>query len=410
MQILFVSPRQCWPAVSGAKLREFHLCKALGGRVPLHYVFFSAPQGPPPAAADLPFCQAITAVPPVRPYSPGKLIRGVLGAAPVSVLNYTTPAMVDALRTIAPSAPFDLVHLDSIHLAAFEPLLRGLLPRARIVYDWHNIESDLLFQYVSHAPSRAKKLYSALTARKMAALELRTLHSAFGHIVCSARERAELAALAPAARIEVIENGVDASRFPAAPRPCASRNRIVFVGLLNNQANMKAVIWFTRNIWPAVRRRFPQWKLTLVGTDPAPSVFALAREPNVEVTGTVPDVAPYYEQAIAAVVPLLSGSGTRLKILEAMAAGVPVVSTPIGAEGLDVSEGNNILLAPGGGSGPDKQYLDQWIAALESLAPQGALWLNLANAGRTFVESRYNWDVIGAKLFDTYSRWLSEKA
>jgi glycosyltransferase involved in cell wall biosynthesis len=403
MQILFVSPRQCWPAVSGAKLREFHLCKALGGRVPLHYVFFSAPQDAPPTAADLPFCRAITAVPPVRPYSAGKLVRGVLGAAPVSVLNYTTPAMANALRDIASSAPFDLVHLDSIHLAAFEPLLRRLLPRARIVYDWHNIESDLLFQYVSHAPNRAKKLYSAVTARKMAALELRTLHSAHGHIVCSARERDELAALAPAARIEVIENGVDPSRFPATPRPCASRTRIVFVGLLDNQANMKAVIWFTRSIWPTLRQRFPHWRLTLVGTNPAPSVVALAREPNVEVTGTVPDVAPYYEQAVAAIVPLLSGSGTRLKILEAMAAGVPVVSTPIGAEGLDVADGENLLLVPGDSAGS----AEKWTVALESLASQGPLWIKLAAAGRTLVESRYTWDVIGAKLFDTYSSWMS---
>jgi glycosyltransferase involved in cell wall biosynthesis len=221
--------------------------------------------------------------------------------------------------------------------------------------------------------------------------------------VCSARERDELAALAPAARIEVIENGVDAARFPAAPRPATSRNRIVFVGLLNNQANMKAVLWFTQRIWPALHQRFPHWKLTLVGADPAPAVLALAREPSVEVTGTVPDVAPYYEEAIAAVVPLLSGSGTRLKILEAMAAGVPVVSTPIGAEGLDISDGENILLAPADTPG----YLEQWIASLEALASQGPRWIKLAAAGRTVVESRYNWDVIGAKLFDTYSRWLS---
>jgi glycosyltransferase involved in cell wall biosynthesis len=401
MHILFVSPRQCWPTVSGAKLREFHLSKALASRAPLHYVFFSAPNPPVPTLADLPFCEAVTAVPPVRPYSKGKLIRGILGSVPLPVLNYTSPEMEAALRKIASSAPFDLVHLDSIHLALYEPLLRTLLPHARIVYDWHNIESDLMRQYASHAPAAGRRMYAAITARKLAALELRTLHSAFGHIVCSARERDRLAQLAPAAHIEVIENGVDTTRFPSTPSPSATRNRLVFVGLMDNHANMEAVAWFTARIWPALHQRFPHWKLTLVGSNPAPAVRDLASRPGVEVTGTVPEVAPYYEEALAAVVPLLSGAGTRLKILEAMAAGVPVVSTPLGAEGLAIAPGENILLAPGDTSGSEQR----WTSALDSLADQGPLWIKLATAGRALVESRYDWQAIGAKLFDTYDRW-----
>ena len=411
MHILFVSPRQCWPAVSGAKLREYHLCKALATRVPLHYVFFTAPEGSPPTLAELPFCEAVTAAPALRPYSTSKKIRGLLGSVPLPVLNYTSAAMDAALRTIVSSASFDLVHLDSIHLAGYEPLLRQLLPKARFVYDWHNIESDLIFQYASNAPSRARRIYSRLTARKLAALELRTLQTAFGHIVCSAREQDLLAKIAPRARVEVIENGVDASRFPSTPRPSAKRHRIVFVGHMNYHANIEAVLWFTQRIWPALYQRFPHWKLTLVGSAPPPAVRDLAREPGVEVTGTVPEVAPYYEEAVAAVVPLLSGAGTRLKILEAMAAGVPVVSTPLGAEGLDIMPGENILLAPGdaadGAPQPtQEQVQEQWTSALASVADQGALWIKLASAGRALVEARYRWEAIGAKLFDTYYRWL----
>lgn len=407
MHILFVSPRQGWPPNSGAKLREYHLCKALGARVPVHYVCFSSPTGTPPTAAEMPFCEAVTTVPPVRPYSPANLIRGVLGATPVSVVNYTTPEMAAALRRIAPTAPFDLIHLDSIHLASFEPLLRELLPKARIVYDWHNIESDLLFQYASHAPTQARRFYSGLTAKKMAALELKILKSADGHIVCSERERVELAGLVPAARLDVIENGVDASRFSGVSRPNPSRNRLLFVGLMNNHANMEAVIWFTRQLWPTIRQRFPHLRFTIVGTDPAPEVRDLAREPGVEVTGTVPEVAPYYEEALAAVVPLLSGAGTRLKILEAMAASVPVVSTPLGAEGLDVLPGENILLAPPDDPANTNQgeCAKNWLAALEVVGPQGEQWIRLATAGRAMVESRYDWKAIGTKCFELYSGW-----
>jgi len=402
MHILFISPRQCWPAVSGAKLREYHLCKALGAGARVHYLFYTDPLRAAPTTTELPFCEAVTPVPPIRPYSKGHLLRGVTGPTPVSVLNYTTPDMEAAIRKIAGVGAFDLVHLDSIHLAAYEPLLRNLQPKARIVYDWHNIESDLLKQYASHGSGRARRFYSGLTARKMAALERRILHSAFGHIVCSLRERNELIELTPKARIEVIENGVDATRFSATPRPSASRNRLLFVGLMNNHANMAAVIWFTKRIWPGLREKFPQLRFTIVGTDPAPEVRALASEPGVEVTGTVPEVTPYYEEAMAAVVPLLAGSGTRLKILEAMAAGVPAVSTPIGAEGLDIAEGENILIVPGDVPGSQ----EKWVAAIEKLVPQDELWVKLAAAGRALVESRYGWDVIGKNVFEVYSRWV----
>src|ERR1700722_11871862 len=363
MHILYVSPRQCWPAAGGAKLRDYHLAKALGARARLHYVYFSAPAGQPLGLAELPFCDAITAAPPIRSYTPGKIARGLLGRRPLSVLNYTSPEMAAILKKIAGAAAFDVLHLDCIHLSAYEPLLRSLLPKARVVYNWHNIESDILSQYAVGA-SPARKLYSTLTARKMAALEFQILQSAFGHVVCSGRERDKLAALAPGARIEAIENGVDTSRFPATPRAGAPRNRIVFVGLMNYHANVDGAIWFTREVWPEIHRRFPSWRLTLVGAEPVAAVRELASQPGVEVTGTVPDVAPFYEKALAAIVPLRSGGGTRLKILEAMAAGTPVVSTPIGAEGLEISPGENILLAPAEGPG----YKDRWMAHLDSLA------------------------------------------
>jgi polysaccharide biosynthesis protein PslH len=406
MDILFVSPRQCWPAASGAKLRDFHLAKALGSRCRLHYAFFSAAGATPPTRRELPFCHDLIVVPPAPSYTAGNLVRGLLGRWPLPVLNYTSPQMTAALGRIAATVSFDLVHLDSIHLAAYEPLLRRALPSSRIVYDWHNIESDIMYQYAAKAPSPARKLYSAVTARKLAALERRMLKSAFGHLVCSERERDKLAQWSPGTRIEVIENGVEIGRFPNAARPDASRHRIVFVGLMNYHANVEAVAWFTRNIWPGLRKRFPNWKLTLVGADPAPAVLELRREEGVEVTGTVPDIAPYYEQAVAAIVPLLSGGGTRLKILEAMAAGVPVVSTPIGAEGLDVSPGDNILLAPTDNSASRERIQEKWTAALDSLASQGPLWTTLSSAGRALVESRYDWDALGRRLYDTYCRWL----
>jgi glycosyltransferase involved in cell wall biosynthesis len=165
---------------------------------------------------------------------------------------------------------------------------------------------------------------------------------------------------------------------------------------MSYHANIDAAVWFTHEVWPAIHRRFPDFKLTLVGSNPGPAVRALQSE-AVEVTGTVPSVAPYYEDALAAIVPLRTGGGTRLKILEAMAAGVPVISTALGAEGLAVSPNENILIA-------DRQ--ESWIESLASLSSDQERWRSMAAAGRRLVESRYDWEVLGQGLFETYRAWL----
>jgi len=117
----------------------------------------------------------------------------------------------------------------------------------------------------------------------------------------------------------------------------------------------------------------------------------------VEVTGAVEDLRPLYAEAVAAVVPLRVGGGTRLKILEAMAAGAPVISSPLGAEGLAVTPGRDILLAA----------KDQdWLAHLSSLDARSDLWNGLAEAGRSLVTARYDWGPLGRRLYETYCQWL----
>jgi sugar transferase (PEP-CTERM/EpsH1 system associated) len=396
LRILFLSPRQCWPPVTGAKLREYHFARALGRRTQLTYVFFSGPALEVPGPAELPFCHRIVAVPPPRAYSLGQLARGLLGRWPLPVVNYTSQAMKQTLDGVLRDGTFDLVHLDSIHMAGYQRILERALPHARIIYNWHNIESELMGRYSAQERSASKKIYASITARRLRTAEDRILRTAHGHIVCSEREQGQLLRRIPEARIEVVGNGVDIAYYGGSSVQPATRNRIVFVGSMDYHANVDAAVWFSHEIWPHVRARFPEWRLTLVGTNPTAAVSALQAQPGIEVTGTVPDVRPYYQEAVAAVVPLRHGGGTRLKILEGMAAGIPVVSTALGAEGLEVSPGRNMLAA---------ETREDWIEALASLSDRGPRWHELAAAGRTLVESRYDWDVLGQKLYETYRAW-----
>ena len=399
MRILFLSPRQCWPPLSGAKLREYHFARALGRRAALTYVYFAESGERTLTPADLDFSEKVVGVPKPPAYGAWNLVRGALGRWPLPVLNYTSPAMIAALNRL--EANYDLIHLDSIHMVRYvKPLARLFGAAPLVIYNWHNIESEAMRRYGEIASSPARRLYAAHTAGKMEKLEEEILRTAFGHIVCSERERDQLGRIAPAARIAVIENGVDTSHFAGAGSHLGPRRRIVFVGKMDYYPNVEAAASFARRIWPAVRERMPEAVFTIAGSDPATAVVALGGLPGVEVTGTVPDVRPYYRDALAAVVPLRTGGGTRLKILEAMAAGVPVISTPLGAEGLSVEPGRDILIA-------DADQPEAWAGHLKRLAESPDESAKIAAAAFKLVKGRYDWEIVGQALSKTYEDWLA---
>ena len=262
-----------------------------------------------------------------------------------------------------------------------------------MVFDWHNIESELLRRYSSSAPF-PKSQYATLTAAKLARLEDRVLRDVRGHLVCSEHERQLLLRRVPTANIAVIENGVDIKALAPLSSRLQPRDKLVFVGSFDYHANIEGAVRFVRECWPGIRRTFPGLRLSLVGSNPTAAVRKLAHVGGVDVVGTVPSVASFYEQAVAAIVPLFTGGGTRLKILEAMAARVPVISTPVGHEGLAVTPGSDILTA---------ETPDQWIQALEDLLFAGELREKLIAAAFRLISTRYDWDLIGEKLWQTYS-------
>jgi len=394
VRILFLSPRQCWPATSGAKLREFHLARALSRWADLTYVHFAEPGAAPLTASDLPFAAHIVAVPMPPVYSPWKIVRGIAGRWPLPVLNYTSPLMTAALSRLDSSSGYDLVHLDSIHMIRY---VKTLGP-PRVFYDWHNIESEAMRRYAETTSSQARRIYANLTAVKLEALEREILATASGHIVCSERESIQLRRIAPAARIAVIENGVDCGYF-AELKPDPTRRRIVFVGKMDYHPNVDAVIAFAHKTWPMIRDQLKLLTFTIVGANPTAAVQALAAIPGIEVTGTVADVRPYYRDALAAVVPLRTGGGTRLKILEAMAAEVPVISTPLGAEGLLVNPGVDILIA-------DLNDHAGWVRHLVELAHSEERRKQITTRALQLVQSRYDWGTLGQSLIETYQGWL----
>ena len=388
-RILFISPRQCWPPLSGAKLREYYFLRALAQDARITYLYFAETEQD--LSAQLSFCETVAAVPKPHTYGTWNLVKGALGRLPLPILNYSSPAMSRVLAQ--QKGPFDLLHLDSIHMVRYGA------PAGRVVYNWHNIESEAMQRYGDSIASPARRVYARLTTRKLRRLEREILQTSLGHVVCSERERKQLEEIAPAARIVAVENGVDTEYFASARAAVATRRRLLFVGKMDYHPNVDAVKHFAASVWPSLSKQWPEWTLTIAGSDPVEAVQALAGSRNVEVTGTVADLRPYYREAVAAIVPLRTGGGTRLKILEAMAAGVPVISTRLGAEGLSVEPDRNILLA-------DADQPADWIAQLQRVHAQPEQWRSLAERGLELVKARYDWSICGEALRRTYNDWL----
>jgi polysaccharide biosynthesis protein PslH len=396
MRVLFLSPRQVWPLNSGAKLREYHLGRCLASQAELTLLAFAA--DPEPLRQALPFYHKVVTVPPPQRYTSWNVVRGLVGPQPLPVLNYTTPAMQQALDQQLEQNQFDLVQIEGTPMAAYVAQIQCGPQSPLTVYDWHNIESELMARYADQA-SWLRSLYAKRTARLLEVTESDMLRRGDAHIVCSEREQQRLQQLAPQARIHVISNGVDTQFFRGAETQ-PLRDRLLFVGTLDYHANILAAVTFAQEIWPQVHAALPHLRLTLVGANPSPEVRALAAIPGVEVTGTVPDLRPYYLEAAASVVPLKTGGGTRLKILEAMAAGVPVVSTAIGAEGIHVTPGKHLLIA---------ESTPEWICALQRILLEPGCALSLTQAGRELAVQFYDWGVIGGKLCQLYRNLIDHR-
>jgi sugar transferase (PEP-CTERM/EpsH1 system associated) len=399
MRVLQFAPRICWPLDTGAKLRNYHLARVLSRQARVALLAFTDHELSSDSLAEL-YDQVIT-VPRDSAYTPAKVVRGLLGRTPLTVLNYTTDSMKRALEELLSENDFDIVQMESIHLMSYLPILRQTRRRPIVVCDWHNIESELMQRYSEREPGFLRRAYATRTARLMSEFEKRALREFDAHVTVSQRDADHLRVLNPEARIFVIENGVDTafySEHEMERGDGSPAHRIVFVGSMDYHANIDGAVNFARQVWPRVRDRLPQLTFTIVGKDPSAEVRELSQLPGIEVTGTVDDVRPFYRDAIAAVVPLNVGGGSRLKILEAMAAGVPVVSTTLGAEGLEVRHNENILIA---------DTNEQLAKAIIKLVENEARREELIAAGRELVSSRYDWSGLGNELFRAYEKLLS---
>ena len=317
------------PANSGGKLRSLAVLRRLAEVGDVVLCCFEDD----PGGADELRSQGID----VRtvPWQPNlaHVVRGITKTRSGSAGRFWDRRLADEVRRALGEAPTDLLQVEYSQLA---PYLRLGAARTRVL-DYHNIESSLALSYArsSRTPrARLARLESVLLRR----LERRAAGDADLVTVVSEQDRDRM----PGAPSELLvcPNGWDpTTALPPAPTPTA-----VFVALMGWKPNIDAAVWLGREVWPLVRADMPEARLVLVGREPSAAVRDIAA-PDIDVTGTVPDVRPYLASARVALAPLRSGGGTRLKVLEALDAGRPLVSTSVGIDGLADLVGRGVVVA-----------------------------------------------------------------
>jgi len=314
---------------------------------------------------------------PWRP-TPGRAVAGTVRTRSVSSGRFYSPELAAEVARAAAEAPLDLLQVEYLQMT---PLARRVTARRRVL-DLHNVESALVRSYArTGGAAGAAARVEAVALRAMERSALRRFDTV---VVVSERERGRLPA--GASEVLVCPNGRDPD--PDGPLPPSPSPTAAFVATLGWAPNVDAALWLGKEVWPTVVRRLPAAQLLLVGRDPAPSVQALASD-SVDVSGTVADIRPYLAQARVAVAPLRSGGGTRLKILEALDAGRPVVATSVAVDGLEDLIGEGVVLADDAA---------QMADALCTLLDDPDRAVALGRAGHDAVAARHSWDAALAPL------------
>ena len=398
MTILWVKHGKLLPIDAGGKIRTYNILRHLASRHDVTLISSYSGRRTPAYESELrqhfPKSIAIcTGAPEDSDWIVKQGLHYIARAGspvPYAVSKFTSRKVRQIVKRKLDTCEFDVAVCDFLAASLNFP---KRLDTPTLLFQ-HNVETSIWQRQAECENHWLKKLVFTIEAAKMRQYEAATIKR-FHHIVAVSEMDKELMIGVDPQSITVVPTGVDLQQFRGTEHPPALGHEVMFLGSMDWEANVDAVTYFCEKIWPRVLSNIPDAKFRIVGRNPHPGVEKLACD-SVEVTGTVRSVIDYLRTAAVVVVPLRIGGGTRLKIYEAMAMGKAIVSTTIGAEGLDVHDGKDIVL-----SEEPEDFARQIISLLDDAAGRQRL-------GRAAMQtaSKYDWSVI-ADRFEAVLRQLS---
>ncbi len=387
MKVLFAMPFSPVPPDFGGALRSYHLIRQVARRHDVTLLTYGDPTTAERVRAELNL-REVRIVPPTWKAEHRRLgqLYSTFNWHSFFQQSVVGPRYQHELDRLFGLEAFDVVQFEFSHLGPFR-LNTGALK----VLDTHNVEYDNFRRMWETSKVGVKKLHYLLEYKKQKADELAWCRMQDVLLTTSDRDKELFGKDLTNVPTYVVPNGVDGEFFAPAPPPVEPYS-IVFTGMMAYTPNHDGMGWFLDEVFPFIAARIPQAKVYVVGKNPPPHITARASD-RVVVTGSVPDVRPFVHRASVVVVPLRMGGGTRLKIAEAMGMKRPIVTTRIGAEGIDVKHNESCLFAD-----EPQAFADATVRLLND----AALQKKLANNAYTLMQQKYEWRVIGDTLERIY--------
>lgn len=395
MRVLWLGHNLGYPPKTGPLQRNYNLLRELAKKCEVHVIAFDQPATRTTDIAPedcvealLKFCSTAEWVQ-LRKASRNRIaLQGLISRQPYEFHWLRSRAMETKLRSRLEKVPFDVVHFDTLGLGQYRPLIA----KSRTMLNHHDVQSSLIARRATIESNLVLKQYWKLEAQNIRKAEKRFCPQFDVNITVSDQEGAGLREIVPDVNVTVVPNGVDTSYF--RPRPDPGGKTLLFCGSLDMYPNIDAMQYFFDDIWHKLRGQLNDVEIYVVGRNPPYWLRQFGiRDRRIHVTGFVDDVRPYFEKATVFVCPVRDGGGTRLKILDSLAMGVPVIGTSFACSGLALQHEKNVVFA---------DSPDEFAAAVVRLLSDETLRNSLARSGKEVVERFYSWEVIGKRLLSAY--------
>lgn len=401
-RVLYLTQVLPYPLNTGARVRQYYVLRHLARQHQVTLVSFVRADDKPEHVAHLQtVCHAVHTVPMVRSRwrDIRAALKGALTRLPIVIARDEIAPMQQTLARLMASESFDVVHADQVSMSKYGLQGQG----SRRVLDLHNAMYLVTARLATHETNPLKRAIYQREARALARYEAE-LCARYDQVTFVTDEDRQLIeeqikrwkVRVPDRRFTTIPICIDPSdKRPVTP--IAQPQRITALGVMFWPPNAEGVLWFAQEIWPHIHAQQPDLTFTVVGKNPPDYLTQLHGTAGIEVLGYVPDVGKILAETAAFVVPLRAGGGMRVKILDTWSWGLPIVSTSIGAEGIEICDGENILIA---------DEPEAFSAAVLRAVTDHDLNRRLRVNGRRWVEEKYNWETIYMAWDDVYARAL----
>jgi glycosyltransferase involved in cell wall biosynthesis len=397
MKILFFSTENPYPPNGGHHLRTFNVLEILARRHQIHFVGFAQDKREFQYIPEIKkFCETVDIYEVTKTgYNTSFLLlacKNLLSKDPVIARRYFIQEAQRRIEQLFDQYPIDLVHMDMLALG----LYKGILKNTPVILTNHNVESLRIYRWMKIEKNPFVKSFLLYQYLKLKAFEQSICPKFDRCIVVSDYDKNYLKGLCGIDNFVVIPNGVDTHYFKPEAAEVKS-NHLVWVGGMTGPYNSDAVDFFIQKIWPLVKDKVPAATIDFAGGGPTQTLRNKAFEDkSIQVLGFVSDIRPIVQKASVFIAPIRVGSGTKIKVLNAMAQGKAVVATTVAAEGIDVTPEENILIAD-----DPKEFTEKIVYLLghEHVAKE------MGTRARELIEKKYSWDVISDDIYRTYENY-----